>query len=112
YDILIEELDTSICLDVGHAILQQEESPLEIMKRWKDKVHEIHFHNVLYSKIRNRIHVYEDHRGLTTGVLDVASFLDHLVETGFSHPVMLEIMTQEEIADSLTYIESLRYKVR
>lgn len=112
YDILIEDLGTSICLDVGHAILQQEESPLDIMKHWKDKVHEIHLHNVLYSKIRNRIHVYEDHRGLTSGVLDVKAFLDHLVAVDYTHPVMLEIMTQDEIADSLRYIENLGFTVK
>ena len=109
YDILIDELDTSICFDIGHCILQREEDPKEFMTKWKGKVHEIHLHNVLYSLIRNRIHVYEDHRGLVQGIIDIPDFLDHLKDIEYSHPILLEIMSQKEIAESLAMLRKKGY---
>ncbi|MHA1369686.1 MAG: cobamide remodeling phosphodiesterase CbiR [Promethearchaeota archaeon] len=110
YDILIDDLDLSICLDVGHAILQGEESPLDILRRWgPERVHEIHFHNVHRVKIANRVEIKADHHGLGMGILNIDDFLDYLVDIGYPHPVLLEIMTQKEIAESLALLREKGY---
>lgn len=106
YDILLDELDLSICLDVGHAVLQEDETPLDIMKKWKDRVHEIHLHNVRTTRLANRVRIREDHRGIYPGVIDMVAFLNHLESMAFNHPVLLEVMTQEEIAESLDYLRA------
>jgi sugar phosphate isomerase/epimerase len=103
-DILVQDLGVSICLDVGHAILQGEEHPVDFMTRWKDKVHEVHLHNVLSKTYQNRVRVYDDHHGIRHGVLDVAGFLRHLEAMEYKHPVLLEITSQLEVAESITYL--------
>ncbi|MBN2152208.1 MAG: sugar phosphate isomerase/epimerase [Candidatus Lokiarchaeota archaeon] len=103
-DILVNDLGVSVCLDVGHAILQGEEHPVDIMTRWKDKVHEIHLHNVLQKTYQRRVRVYDDHHGIRHGVLDVVAFLHHLEAMEFKHPVLLEIEKQQEVVDSIAYL--------
>nr|MDO8088011.1 cobamide remodeling phosphodiesterase CbiR [Candidatus Sigynarchaeum springense] len=103
-DILVNDLGLSICLDVGHAILQGEEHPVDFMTRWKDKVHEIHLHNVLQKTYQRRVRVYDDHHGIKHGVLDIIAFLHHLEAMGFKHPVLLEIEKQLEVAESIAYL--------
>ncbi|MHA1730892.1 MAG: cobamide remodeling phosphodiesterase CbiR [Promethearchaeota archaeon] len=109
YDILIDELGTSICLDVGHAVLQGEETPAGIFKCWGGRVHEVHLHNVLQTLLANRVRVLDDHRGIAEGLIDVDAFLDLLEEGDFSHPVLLEIMSQKEVAESLAYLRERGY---
>lgn len=110
YDILIDDLDLSITLDVGHAILQGDETPIDIVDRWgPDRIREIHLHNVIRKKVANRITIDSDHHGLDKGVLDVEAFLDHLEEIDYKNPVLLEIMTQEEIASSLAMLRDLGF---
>lgn len=104
YDILLDELDVSICLDVGHAVLQGDETPRDIVDRWGTRVHEIHLHNVIQSTVQNRIRVRDDHKGLARGVIDIPAFLGHLEVTGFAHPVLLEITSQDEIVQSIAYL--------
>ncbi len=103
-DILVQDLGVSICLDVGHAILQGEEHPVDFMTRWKDKVHEIHLHNVLSKTYQNRVRIYDDHHGIKRGVLDVPSFLRHIEAMEYRYPVLLEITSQLEVAESITYL--------
>lgn len=109
YDILIEELGASICLDVGHMVLQGEESPIEFMNRWKDRVHEIHLHNVQRKFLANRVRIHDDHHGLESGVIDIPGFLAHLQKMAFSHPVLLEFMTQKEIKESIAYLKEKQF---
>jgi sugar phosphate isomerase/epimerase len=103
-DILVQDLGVSICLDVGHAILQGDEHPVDFMTRWKDKVHEIHLHNVLSKTFQNRVRVYDDHHGIRKGVLDTTGFLHHLEAMDYKHPVLLEIQSQAEVAESIAYL--------
>jgi sugar phosphate isomerase/epimerase len=103
-DILVQDLGVSICLDVGHAILQGEEQPVDFINRWKDKVHEIHLHNVLHKTYQNRVRVYDDHHGIKHGVLDVPGFLRYIEAMDYKHPVLLEITSQLEVAESITYL--------
>jgi sugar phosphate isomerase/epimerase len=104
YDIMINDLGTSICLDVGHMILQGEEQPADFVARWQGKVHEIHLHNVLRKTYQNRVRVHDDHHGLERGVIDVPAFLHGLEAAEFQHPVLLEIQAQREITESLEYL--------
>ncbi|NMC07054.1 MAG: sugar phosphate isomerase/epimerase [Candidatus Lokiarchaeota archaeon] len=103
-DILVNDLGVSICLDVGHAILQGEEHPIDFMNRWKDKVHEIHLHNVWNKTYQNRVRVYDDHHGIKRGAIDMGGFLHHLESMGYAHPVLLEIQSQAEVAESIAFL--------
>jgi len=104
YDIIINDLGTSICLDVGHMILQGEEQPDAFVARWQGKVHEIHLHNVLRKTYQNRIRVHDDHHGIEKGVIDILAFLHGLEVAEFQHPVLLEIQAQREISESLEFL--------
>ncbi|MHA1792139.1 MAG: cobamide remodeling phosphodiesterase CbiR [Promethearchaeota archaeon] len=106
HDILLDELDVSICLDVGHAILQGEEKPKDFIKRWGSRVHEIHLHNVQKMLLANRVRIFSDHHGIEKGEIDMKSFLDFLRDFEFKHPILLEILTQKEISDSLSYLKA------
>nr|MDO8114303.1 cobamide remodeling phosphodiesterase CbiR [Candidatus Sigynarchaeota archaeon] len=105
YDVIIDEIGTSICLDVGHVVLQGDEAMIDFMRRWKDKVHEIHLHNVLCKYIANRCRVLDDHHGLAQGIIDVPLFLEYLEKIDFQHPVLLEVSSQKEIVDSISYLK-------
>jgi len=76
------------------------------MARWQQKIHEIHLHNVLRPVYQNHVRIHDDHHGLEKGVIDIPAFLHGLQDAEFKHPVMLEIMAQREIVESLDYFRA------
>ena len=105
---LADELDLSVCLDVGHVMVGFS-GPVDIfeaLERCLPRLGEVHLHDAPQHKAGQGIGFGKDHRPLGTGDLDVGRFLDRLEEVGFSGPVILELMVDE----ALTSLEVIRSK--
>ncbi len=108
---LAEEMDVSICLDVGH-VLAGFAGPIglfEALDACLPRLGEIHLHDAPWQGegAGRRLRHGEDHRPLGAGDLDVARLLDCLTGGGFNGPVVFELTVQEAL-DSLELIRSLR----
>jgi sugar phosphate isomerase/epimerase len=109
---LAEELDLSLCLDVGH-VLVGFSGPVglfEALERCLPRLGEVHLHDGPWQGPDQRIGYGEDHQTLGTGDLELGRFLDRLVEAEFSGPIILELTVSEALA-SLEAIRSVRPEI-
>jgi sugar phosphate isomerase/epimerase len=106
---LAEELDLSLCLDIGH-VLAGFSGPVDLfdaLERCLPRLAEIHLHDCPWVGRGGKVVYGQDHQTLGKGDLDVARLLDRLVEAGFAGPLILELTTSEALA-SLEVIRGLR----
>ena len=103
---LIEEYDTSICLDVGH-LAWQGASELGFLARHRDRIREIHLHDAALPSADGR-HQIRDHLALGQGQVAYQGFLSRLEEIGFEGAVILEVNTQADLEVSLERIRGFR----
>ena len=101
---LIEQLDASICLDVGHLALQGQ-SELSFLEQHRDRIREIHLHDALVPPA-GRPGRAQDHLALGQGQIDVPAFLQRLIELDFDGPIILEVNSQAELEQSLDHLRS------
>lgn len=106
---LAEELDLSICLDIGH-VLVGFSGPVDLfdaLEQCLPRLAEIHLHDGPWQGPK-RVRGYgQDHQPLGAGDLDVARLLDRLAEVEFSGPVIFELTVEEALA-SMEVIRTLR----
>lgn len=105
---LAEALDLSLCLDTGH-VLVGFSGPIALfdaLERCLPRLAEVHLHDGPWQGPERAIGYGKDHQVLGTGDLDVARFLDRLVEAGFDGPIIFELTVEEALA-SLAYIRGL-----
>jgi sugar phosphate isomerase/epimerase len=99
---LVEEMGTSICLDVGH-LAWQNGDPLGFLAKHGDRVREVHLHDAVragtggYARTR-------DHMALGQGDVDYYAFLTKLEEISSGEAVILELNTREELEESLVQV--------
>jgi len=106
---LAEELDLSICLDIGH-VLVGFSGPwdlFEVLERCLPRLSEIHLHDGPWQGPEREIGYGQDHQPLGQGDLEVGRLLDRLVEAGFDGPIILELTLEEALA-SMEVIRSIR----
>ncbi len=106
---LAEELDLSVCLDIGH-VLVGFSGPVDLfdaLERCLPRLVEIHLHDAPQQGPEGEAGYGKDHQALGQGDLDVAHLLDRLTEAGFSGPLIFELTVEEALA-SLEVIRSLR----
>ena len=106
---LAEELDLSICLDIGH-ILAGFSGPVDLfdaLERCLPRLGEIHLHDCPWQGPNQKPGYGLDHQALGRGDLDVGRLLDRLVEAGYGGPLILELTVEEALA-SLDVIRTLR----
>lgn len=106
---LAEELDLSICLDVGH-VLVGFSGPIELfdaLEQCLPRLSEIHLHDGPWQGPERQIGYGKDHQPLGAGDLDVRRLLDRLEEADFAGPIIFELTIRETLA-SLDLIRSLR----
>jgi len=106
---LAEELDLSVCLDVGH-VLVGFSGPVQLfdaLERCQHRLAEVHLHDGPWQGPQQHIGYGKDHRALGKGDLDVGGLLDRLDKMGFAGPLILELTVDEALA-SLEVIRSLR----
>jgi sugar phosphate isomerase/epimerase len=106
---LAEELDLSLCLDIGH-VLAGFCGPVDLfdsLERCLPRLAEIHLHDCPWVGHDGEIVYGKDHQALGKGDLDVGRLLDRLAEPGFAGPLILELTIKEALA-SLEMIRGLR----
>ncbi|MCJ7623979.1 MAG: sugar phosphate isomerase/epimerase [Anaerolineaceae bacterium] len=106
---LADELDLSICLDIGH-VLTGFSGPIELFEALEfciPRLGEVHLHDAPWQGSERNIGYGKDHQTLGTGDLDVARMLKRLEDVNFSGPVIFELTLEEAFA-SLEYIERLQ----
>ncbi len=102
---IAERLDTSICLDTGHLISGQSGSieTLEFVKRYYDRIAEIHLHDGSYQVIEGGLVKRVDHKALGKGQLPTTELLTHLQEKNYKGAIIFEL-TMKEAQESLQFI--------
>jgi len=106
---MAEELDLSICLDVGH-VLVGFSGPIgvfEALERCLPRLAEIHLHDGPWQGPEHKLGYGQDHKPLGTGDLDTARLLARLTEADFAGPVIFELKVEEALA-SLDVIRTIR----
>ena len=106
---LAEELDLSLCLDIGH-ILAGFSGPVDLfdaLERCLPRLAEIHLHDCPWIGHGGEVVYGQDHQALGKGDLDVARLLDRLEAAGFRGPLILELTVPEALA-SLELVGTLR----
>ncbi len=96
---LAEELDTGMCLDAGHALLNGED-PVDYYRRGQGRIRHIHFHDVIEDHGS-----MVDHQPLGTGVMPIKAFWDELQATDYAFSLVLEIGNMEAKKQSLQYLQ-------
>lgn len=105
---LAEDLDLSVCLDVGHVLAGFSGSRrlFEALDACLPRLAEVHLHDAPQWQPGEPLGYGTDHRPLGTGDLDVARLLGRLKGADFSGPVILELTVEEALA-SMAIIRQL-----
>lgn len=106
---LAEDLDLSICLDIGH-VLVGFSGPVGIFEATEKslpRLGEVHLHDGPWQGPERKIGYGKDHQSIGKGDLDIGKFLDQLFEADYRGPIIFELQLSEALA-SLQLIRSLR----
>jgi len=107
---VITDYDLGICLDVGHAD-RIGDDPTEFFVRHKDRIGEIHFHDVKDPGSPGVIGSTTDHQALGTGHIGYQGLLDTFMREGFDGNLLIEVLDpdDEQVSVKLarTYLDSL-----
>jgi sugar phosphate isomerase/epimerase len=101
---LIEQHNTSICLDVGH-LAWQGISELDFLARHHHRIREIHLHDVALPSAESGYQI-RDHLALGEGQVDYLALLSKLEESDYDEAVILEVNTRADLEESLKRISS------
>ncbi len=104
---IVDEYDTSICFDTGHALTRYsgDESVIEFYKAHKDRIIEFHLHDGIYEERDGVVH-HDDHIALGTGEMPIRELLMEVVRDKFNGPVIFELTSPETI-ESLRKIKEV-----
>ena len=106
---LAEELDLSLCLDVGH-VLSGFSGPIDlfdVLERMLPRLAEVHLHDSPRWTPGTPIVYGADHQALGTGDLDLGRLLRRLEAASFAGPLVMELTVPEAEA-SLEVIRKRR----
>lgn len=96
---LADELDLSICLDVGHVLsgFPGESDLFAVLECLLPRLAEIHLHDSPQWTPGTPIAYGQDHQALGKGDLDVARLLRRLEEAGWGGPLIFELTVPEAV---------------
>jgi sugar phosphate isomerase/epimerase len=105
---LAEELDLSICLDVGHVLAGFPGwfDLDEVLAKTLPRLAEVHLHDSRRMSQGSRGYG-EDHKPLGTRDLDLGALLDRLTVANFKGPLVFELSVEEALA-SMEVVRSVR----
>jgi sugar phosphate isomerase/epimerase len=106
---LANNLDLSICLDVGH-VLAGFSGPAElfdVLERALPRLAELHLHDAPWQGLDKVLGYGKDHQTLGTGDLDTGRLVDRLSAANFGGPLIFELSIEEARA-SLEVVSRLR----
>jgi sugar phosphate isomerase/epimerase len=106
---MAEELDLSMCLDVGHVLVgfSGPTGVFEALERCLPRLAEIHLHDGPWQGSERKLGYGQDHSPLGTGDLDTVRLLARLTEADFAGPLIFELKVEEALA-SLDVIRAIR----
>lgn len=87
---IARELGTGICCDIGHLVLTGEDVT-QVVDTNRGLIKEFHFHDVIEWTLDDGRSILQDHVALGTGILDVSSTLDVMLQGGFKGVLMIEV---------------------
>jgi len=99
---LISKLNTSICLDIGHAGRHNRDL-MDFLQNQFQRITEVHLHDFHHSHTGDQ-HRYHDHLPLGTGEFDYHSFLRALKEMDYEGVIILELNNHKDLMISLDAI--------
>jgi sugar phosphate isomerase/epimerase len=102
---VVKELNTSICFDVGHLVLQNK-SPIEFFLKQKNKIAEIHLHDVKDITELSGNTKSIDHQPLGEGKLEFDSFWRTLNQEKYSGHLIFELLREKDMLASWNYFNS------
>jgi hypothetical protein len=94
--------DTGLCMDTGHLLLEGQ-NPADFLRRWGDRVGEIHLHGIDREKAA-RDGRLPDHRPLRAGEPWLAELVPLLGE--FAGPINLELFAWEDVEESIAALKT------
>ena len=105
---LAEELDLSVCLDVGHVLAGFPGwfDLFEVLEKVLPRLAEVHLHDSKRMPEGQRGYG-EDHKPLGTGDLELGRFLDRLANANYQGPLVFELKVDEAV-ESLKVVKALR----
>jgi len=103
---LAKKYNTSLCLDVGHLILQGGD-PVAFIEAHFEAIAEVHLHDVINTGWAGGKPVLMDHQSLGSGILDLKGVIGALNEKGYEGVLLVEVMNREELLRSLAALKAL-----
>ena len=95
-DRFVDELDLSVCLDIGHLTLRGETLE-DFLRKFKVRVREVHLHDVKNVRYGPNVLTQVDHHALGDGNLDMERIIHTLHTFGFSGALVLETLHDKEM---------------
>jgi len=92
---VILECDLGVCLDVGHAD-RWGDDPAAFFVQYKDRISEIHFHDVKDAGDPDMVGVVPDHQALGSGHIGYRELIDAFAKEGFEGELTIEVQTPED----------------
>jgi sugar phosphate isomerase/epimerase len=104
--VLVEEFDTSICLDIGHLFITGGDRK-EFWERNGRRVRAIHAHNVVAEVGKQpKDWKLSDHKGLSRGLIDYRQILDWLAAEKYEGSFVVEVLKREDALSSIDFLKS------
>jgi sugar phosphate isomerase/epimerase len=107
---IVEQADTSFCLDVGHVLVgfSGQVELFDVLEKVLPRLGEVHLHDGPYqgTGANRKIGYGKDHSVLGTGDLDVPRLLKRLMEAKPEVPIIFELKVPEA-QESLNYIRKV-----
>lgn len=106
----VENLDLSVCLDIGHLAMRGE--PLEdFLEKFQLRIREVHLHDVKKVNHDSNGATQIDHQALGEGDLNMQQIIKRLHLSGFSGPIVLETLHDREMK-SIAKLKKLLQELR
>jgi sugar phosphate isomerase/epimerase len=99
---LLAEMETSICLDVGH-LAGQGRDTLDFLASYGNHIAEVHLHDAAWQPA-SRVSVVRDHLALGQGHVDYGALLKALQERGFDGPIIVEVNSRADLEQSVVAV--------
>lgn len=103
---LVREQGVSLCLDVGHLMLQGRD-PVAFIQAHFDIIRAIHLHDVARLVSPYRGSVLKDHQSLGSGFVPVREIVATLRSRSYEGALIVEMMRRDRLEDSLEVLRGL-----
>jgi len=103
---VVERMGLSVCLDVGHNVLQGKDNR-EFIRNYAPLIREIHLHDVERRYHADGVQLVIDHQAIGRGMLDFDLLFATLADLGFEGSIILEVDDQRALPTSVQRVRQL-----